>query len=88
MKTIFRTSFLRDFKAVRDKQLLSRLKSVIEQVDKADSLASVSSVKQIKGQANHYRIRIGDYRLALVLQDDAVTFVPFLHRREIYRYFP
>jgi len=88
VKTIFRTSFLRDFKAVRDKQLLSRLKNAIEQVDNAYSLASVSSVKQLKGQGNHYRIRIGDYRLALIVQDEVVTFVRFLHRREIYRYFP
>lgn len=88
MKIIFRSSFLKDFKAVRDKQLVARLKQVIEQVDNVKSLTSLSNVKQLKGEKNHYRIRSGEYRLALTVQDDTVTFVRFLHRKEIYRYFP
>ena len=88
MKTIFRGSFLRDVKILRDKQLSARLRQTIEQVEKADSLASLANVKQLKGDKNHYRIRIGEYRLALTVQEDTVTFVRFLHRKEIYRYFP
>lgn len=88
MRIIFRSSFLKDFKAVRDRQLLARLKQAIEQVENVNSLTSLSNVKQLKGEKNHYRIRIGEYRLALTVQDDTVTFVRFLHRKEIYRYFP
>ncbi|MBP1468695.1 type II toxin-antitoxin system RelE/ParE family toxin [Candidatus Chloroploca sp. M-50] len=36
----------------------------------------------------YYRIRIGDYRLGLFVEDDTITVVRFLHRRDIYRYFP
>lgn len=88
MKTNFRSSFVRDLRAVRNRELLARLKNVIEQVENAQSLSSITGLKQLKGEKNHYRIRIGQYRVALALQDDAVTFVRFLHRREIYRYFP
>ncbi|NPA92437.1 MAG: type II toxin-antitoxin system RelE/ParE family toxin, partial [Chloroflexi bacterium] len=35
-----------------------------------------------------YRIRLGDYRLGLEIEGDTVVFVRFLHRRDIYRYFP
>ena len=45
-------------------------------------------VRKLRGKANHYRIRVGDYRCGLTLDDDIVTFVRFLHRREIYRLFP
>lgn len=88
MTTIFRSSFLRDFKVVRDKQLLARLKQVIEQFDSAESLTSLTNLKQLKGEKNHYRIRVGEYRLGLTVQGNTVTFVRFLHRKEIYRYFP
>lgn len=36
----------------------------------------------------YYRIRVGDYRLGLALEGDTVILVRFLHRKEIYRYFP
>ena len=88
MKTTFRNSFLRDLKAVRNKQLLSRLKEVIDTVEKADVLTNLQNLKQLKGQKNYYRVRLGEYRVGLCLEGNAVTFVRFLHRREIYRYFP
>jgi mRNA-degrading endonuclease RelE of RelBE toxin-antitoxin system len=31
---------------------------------------------------------LGDYRLGLVIEDDIVTLVRILHRKDIYRYFP
>jgi mRNA interferase RelE/StbE len=88
VKTIFRSSFLRDVKTLRDKQLSARVMQTIQQVEQADSLASLSNVKQLRGEKGHYRIRIGEYRLGLTIQDDTATFVRLLHRREIYRYFP
>jgi mRNA interferase RelE/StbE len=33
-------------------------------------------------------IRVGDYRIGVVLEDGVVTFVRVLHRRDVYRYFP
>ena len=88
MKTIFRSSFLRDVRTLRDKQLSARVKQTIQQVELADSLASFPNVKQLRGEKGHYRIRLGEYRLALTVQADTVTFVRFLHRKEIYRNFP
>ena len=88
MKTVYRSSFLKDLKTVRDKRLRSRLKEVIESIEKADALTDLQSLKQLKGEKGYYRIRIGEYRLGLHSDDDAVTLVRFLHRKEIYRYFP
>ena len=33
-------------------------------------------------------MRIGDYRLGAALEGDALVLVRFLHRRDIYRFFP
>jgi len=35
----------------------------------------------------YYRIRIGNYRMGINLENESVVFIRFLHRREIYSYF-
>jgi mRNA interferase RelE/StbE len=45
-------------------------------------------LKKLKTGMAYYRLRIGDYRLGMVIEGDGVKFVRLLHRSEIYRYFP
>ena len=68
--------------------MLKRVKETIEQVEKAQSLQALTNIKRLKGGGNYYRIRIGDYRLGLVVEGDVATFVRCLDRKQIYRYFP
>jgi mRNA interferase RelE/StbE len=84
----FKSSFVRDLKHIRDKALKERVKETIELVEQAQSFPEIGNVKKLRGGDRYYRIRIGDYRLGLVLEDDTVTFVRFLHRKDLYRYFP
>ena len=90
MQTDFKNSFLKDVRAIKDKATLNRLEEFIQAVETADSLAQIPNLKKLKGKKNklHYRSRIGNYRVGLVIQQDVVAFVRFLHRKEIYRYFP
>ena len=88
MKVEFRESFAKDLKAVKDKSLLSRAKELIEAVEKVTSLIEISNLKKLKGGGNYFRVRIGDYRLGIALEDDTVIFVRFLNRKDIYKYFP
>ena len=44
--------------------------------------------RKLKGEKKLWRIRVGDYRVGFVFEDGAVTFVRYLDRKEIYRYFP
>lgn len=64
------------------------MKEVIEAVEKADSLADLPNLKKLKASKNYFRIRVGDYRLGLALENDAVIFVRFLNRKDIYKHFP
>ena len=34
-----------------------------------------------------YRMRVGDYRIGIAVEEDEVEFVRFLHRHDVYRYF-
>ena len=90
MQIDFKNSFLKDIRAIKDKTTLSYLEEFIKAVETADSLAQIPKLKKLKGKKNklHYRSRIGNYRVGLVIEQDVVSFVRFLHRKEIYRYFP
>ena len=88
MKVEFRESFAKDLKGVKDKSLLNRIKESIDATEKANSLVELSNLKKLKGGGNYFRLRIGDYRLGIALENDIVVFVRFLNRRDIYKYFP
>jgi mRNA interferase RelE/StbE len=88
VKVDFRESFAKDLKGVKEKGLLNRVKELIEAIEKADSLIDVSNLKKLKGGGNYFRLRIGDYRVGITLENDTVIFVRFLNRKDIYKYFP
>jgi len=88
VKVAFRDSFVKDLKFVKEKGLLGRVQEVIEAVEKADSLAELPNVKKLKGGGNYFRVRVGDYRVGIALDGDAVVFVRLLNRKDIYKYFP
>ncbi len=88
MKFDFRKSFSKDLKKVKNKNLLNQVKEVIEAVEKARNLKNLTDTKQLSSEGKYFRIRLGDYRIGLKLEEDVVIFVRFLHRKDIYRYFP
>jgi mRNA interferase RelE/StbE len=80
--------FEKDFKRNRDAALEQRVRSAIHDIQNAESLSEATQMKQLAGYQNCFRIRVGDYRIGLYLDGDTVVFARFLHRKEIYRYFP
>jgi mRNA interferase RelE/StbE len=88
VKIQFRASFAKDLRGIKIKELLSRIKETIQQVEKAQTSQDITNLKKLKGGINYYRIRIGEYRIGLILESDTVSFVRCLNRKEIYRYFP
>lgn len=88
MKVAFRDSFAKDLKGVKEKRLLNRVREVIESAEKATSLTELPNLKRLKGGGNYFRVRVGDYRLGVALENDAVVFVRFLNRKDIYKRFP
>ena len=89
MKTTFRKSFAKDLKKhSKDKNPLARIQEIILGIESADNITSIKNLKKLKTESSYYRIRVGNYRLGLIIEDETVTFVRILHRREIYRYFP
>ncbi len=89
MKTEFKKSFVKDIKRhSKDQKLLTRIQEIILEVEAAKDPTAINKLKKLKAEGSYYRIRCGNYRLGLVIDNDTITFVRVLHRSEIYRYFP
>jgi len=88
LKVDFKKSFLRDLKRIKEARVKERLREIVETIENAKCLQDIGNLDKLKYGDHYYRIRIGDYRLGLILEDDTVILVRFLHRKDLYRYFP
>ena len=81
-------SFEKDIKKIKDKVLLVKIADTIEQVQASTNQEEIKNIKKLKGFQNYYRIRIGDYRIGLAIEETTVDFIRFLPRKDVYKYFP
>lgn len=89
MKFSIEKSFDRDVDRIKDKKLLKRLRTLISMLDNADTIHGIPHIKKIEGYESYCRIKIGDYRLGMeAISNREVLLIRFLHRKDIYRYFP
>lgn len=88
MNVRFKSSFKKDLKRIQDQKLLLQVSQVIAEVKAANALQDVTNVSKLKGYDHFYRIRLGSFRLGIKVTEQDVIFIRFLHRREIYRFFP
>jgi mRNA interferase RelE/StbE len=42
----------------------------------------------MQGYDSFYRIRLADYRIGIEIINDEIIFARFLHRKDVYKYFP
>ena len=81
-------SFQKDTKRIKDKTILQKIANTIANVQRAQNLDEIKNLKKIKGTTSMYRIRIGDYRLGILVSESSIEFIRCLHRKDIYKYFP
>jgi mRNA interferase RelE/StbE len=88
MQIEFTKKFGKQIEKCLDNSIRARLLKVIDTILKAENLSDIKNIKKLKGHNNFYRLKIGDYRIGLVLEDNLVIFAAFDHRSNIYKYFP
>lgn len=81
-------SFEKDVQKIKNKALLKKIAVQIKLVQNANGSSQINGLKKIKGFGNYYRIRISDYRIGIIVNAANVEFIRFLHRKNIYKYFP
>ena len=75
MKTVFRRSFARDLKKIKDQSVLDSVMQAIQEVEATNSLSIVNNLKKLSGTTGYFRIRVGAYRIGIALEGDTVEFV-------------
>lgn len=88
MKVDFRDSFLKDFRSIEDRKLLSKVRIAIEELEAAERILELRNVKKLRGSKTFYRIRLGDHRIGFAVEEESIFLVRILNRKEIYRFFP
>ena len=88
MNVQFRDSFSKDLRNIKNKDLLDRIREALEHIENTQNPHDITNLKKLKGGSNYYRIRVGEFRIGLTIENDTVAFVRCLNRKEIYRYFP
>jgi len=88
MKVKIDKSFQRDVKKVADKKLRSKIAACIESLLFSKTISEIQNIKKLKVRGNYYRIRIGQYRIGMLVDGDEIILIRFLHRRDVYKYFP
>ncbi len=77
MELIFRPSYSRDFRKIRNKEVLIRLAAIFRQIENANGIQDIGSLKKLREYAHYYRVKIKisekhDYRLVLMIRNNKV----------------
>ena len=88
MKIVINKSFEKDISKINDKKLLYSIADCIDDIKEKSKLSEIVNCKKLRGSKNCYRIRIGDYRLGFVFENNSIELVRFLARSKIYSIFP
>ena len=88
MKVEVRKSFEKDIEKITDKKIAEQLIVLLEQLENCNTISEIRNVKKMKAKGLYYRIRIGNYRLGLRQDKNILTLLRFMHRKDIYSYFP
>ena len=88
MNTDFKPRFLRAIKKITDDVLKEEVEKIICSVEKVETTKDIPELKKLKGYKIYYRIKVENYRIGVSIENDLVTFVAFMHRKDIYKFFP
>ena len=88
MKFEVEKAFARDFRKIKSRELALAISETIEQVSEASNIKEIANLKKLTGYRSAFRIKIGDYRIGVIIEKGIVNFVAFAHRKEIYKRFP
>lgn len=88
MRTSTRSAFLKQLSSLPDGVRERVEKFVFDELPALESLSKAGNIEKLSGYKNFYKVRFGDYRVGIELENDVVVLKVVLHRRDVYRRFP
>lgn len=87
MKVEIKKNLLKDLEKIPI-HIKVKLRDIVAELKNFNNLKDIKGVKKLKGYQNFYRLEISIYRLGFIYQNNEIILLRFLHRKDIYRYFP
>ncbi|MCX6257052.1 MAG: type II toxin-antitoxin system RelE/ParE family toxin [Bacteroidia bacterium] len=88
MKTEFLKHFYKDLDSITLVSVRNNVADIILNVEKASGISDIRNIKKLSGHRFAYRIKSGDYRIGVFIENNIVEFVRLAHRKDIYKVFP
>jgi mRNA interferase RelE/StbE len=88
MQVKFTKQFDKQFDKTTDTFLKNEIIQLVNDTILAVGIYDIPKIKKLKGYKTAYRVRIGDYRVGLLCENNIVVFVAIGHRKNIYKHFP
>jgi mRNA interferase RelE/StbE len=82
-------SFIKDLQKIQDQKTKSQILDLIDELESASNFSLIKNVKKLSGYKKFYRIRIGNYRIGVELNNpEELILIRVLHRKEMYQKWP
>ena len=88
MNIIVTRHFAKDVDKELNKQQKQQLAQILISITQSKTLSEIPDCKKLKGFKNAYRIRMGNYRIGFLLEDETIKLSRVLNRKDVYKYFP
>jgi mRNA interferase RelE/StbE len=88
MNVTFSKRFSKQLDAIEDDSLRMQVAKTVKDVITANNIQDIPRLKKIRSHSSAYRIRIGNYRAGLFIEQGNVLFAVLEHRKDIYKRFP
>lgn len=90
MQILFNRKFLKHLAEIPTKTRTRVEELVFIEIPSHTSTSQISGLEKLKGYAQYYRIRVGDYPIGIKINpvNSDLSFERILHRKEIYKFFP
>ncbi|HET7361710.1 MAG TPA: type II toxin-antitoxin system RelE/ParE family toxin [Salinimicrobium sp.] len=87
MNIDFTKKYRKSFSKIKSKKVRKAAKEAAEKVMAAKDQRDIP-LKKLSGFKNAYRIKIGDYRIGVRIEQQTIYFAEIGHRKDIYDMFP
>ena len=88
MFTKFTGRFSKDLDKITQVSIKKNVAEIILEIEAANNFSEIKNLKKLKGHSNAYRVRSGNYRIGLFIENGIVEFVRIVDRKAIYKVFP
>ena len=78
MELFFRPKFTREYRSIKNKEVIAEVIKIFQQVEGAKAITDIGGRKKLENYAHYYRIKIkisekNDYRLVLMIRNNKVS---------------